>query len=657
MPEKERRIALLLASDDYPDERETFRDLICPANDVNALKSVLSAHEFGDFDAVEVLYRATSADAYERIETHLHECGPDDLFLLYYSGHGWTDREGQLFLTFKNSKLRALRATSIPFDNLKLSLVDPAVRVRRQAIILDCCYAGAVNKSFYKGGAAAHDMERLVSDAQGTVIFAASDAFQTAKEGEDGLSVFTKHFVEGITTGHADPSGEGRITATGMANYLSKKVPSENRQRPRFFGINTSGEIILARGRAVSVVTGPMVAESRLERLIRELGSEIDDDVLSALDRLASMGSEAATATACILALERREGSAVIRQAALRALLSIDTTAFDQSVREMLKGGRSDLDQAIQFAENSSSHGLSDDTIYAAISVAGSPAGNAPAARRLLSALGDRTIVPILKAMDAANANRSQFENLLPRALEINLSEQTIADLTDLMQRVGPKTLWHICQYLVRLAQRYPAVTTGAFNLFRHGDTQQRNVLREFFLRQPELDSDVLQGLIAEDFCEDDLIFVLSLPYRSGPWMRHVTRELIRTNRKNLLPMWLLRLEPTELDEELLASLVSRGVEPCELFIRLAIVCGRRSDLLKEALWASIKHKRITVRMLAIKALVLQELAYSEKRHIIRIVKHEIPNLSFDESRIGAWSRARRISMANRTPLASSKAE
>src|SRR5437879_7188726 len=66
---------------------------------------------------------------------------PDDLLLLYYSGHGILGRGNRLFLATTGSNLDAPRERSIAAQEIR-DFIDES-RAQRQVIVLDCCHSGA----------------------------------------------------------------------------------------------------------------------------------------------------------------------------------------------------------------------------------------------------------------------------------------------------------------------------------------------------------------------------------------------------------------------------------------------------------------------------------------------------------------------------------
>jgi Caspase domain len=100
-----RRSALLISNSVYEDL--TFRQLQAPAADVNGLQNVLSNPAIGNY-TVQLLNDTPSHQVNQAIERFFAEATLDDLVLLYFSGHGFKDDEGRLYLVTSDSRRQLL---------------------------------------------------------------------------------------------------------------------------------------------------------------------------------------------------------------------------------------------------------------------------------------------------------------------------------------------------------------------------------------------------------------------------------------------------------------------------------------------------------------------------------------------------------------------
>jgi len=200
-----RKSALIIANWRYDDP--LLRTLVAPSRDAEDLAAVLGDPAIGGFD-VQVVSNEPSYRVCESAETFFDSRDRDDMLLLYFSGHGVTDADGQLYYATRNTLHNRLRSTAVAaiwVNNLMNECGS-----RRQVLLLDCCHSGAfartkaaptVNVAQYFSGPA-HE------EGRGRFILTASDAFQYSFEGDavqgSGVnSVFTGALIEGLRTGQS----------------------------------------------------------------------------------------------------------------------------------------------------------------------------------------------------------------------------------------------------------------------------------------------------------------------------------------------------------------------------------------------------------------------------------------------------------------------
>src|SRR6187551_3544609 len=133
------KYALIIGNNKYDDPK--LAQLKTPAADSQALAKVLDDKKIGGFDVVIPLINQYEAKARRAISEFLADKKPDDLVLLYFSGHGILDDRGRLYLALKDTQVNLLKATSIP-SSFVADEMD-SCRSRRQILILDCCHSGA----------------------------------------------------------------------------------------------------------------------------------------------------------------------------------------------------------------------------------------------------------------------------------------------------------------------------------------------------------------------------------------------------------------------------------------------------------------------------------------------------------------------------------
>lgn len=314
-----RRLALITGNDDYHDP--TLARLTAPQADISAFAGVLQDPRLGAFDDVQILHNRPNADVRRAIARFFHDRQRDDLLLLYFSGHGVLDEEGQLYLATPDTERDLLDATAITAHYVNRLM--RRCRSRRQVLILDCCHSGAFTRSA-KGGGVGTEVgigETFAGDGTGHVVLAASKATEYAFEGDEVTgeaqpSIFTRALVEGIRTGDADLDRDGYITPEELYDYAYRRVRQVSpHQTPGKWVYEQTGELILARS-----------PRRRLPATIQAQLAETDPLIrFRAVDELAALvrGDDEALARLARQTLENLEASDdsfTVRRAAAMAL-------------------------------------------------------------------------------------------------------------------------------------------------------------------------------------------------------------------------------------------------------------------------------------------------------------------------------------------------
>jgi hypothetical protein len=307
------KVALLIATSTY--QYPGLTGLTSPVNDVQALAEVLEDPRIGGF-RVKTLIDPTTEQAGAAIGTFYAESAPEQLTLLYYSGHGIRHEESrQLHLAMRDTNLANLVFTSVPATSIDLAMTT-ALSFHK-VVILDCCYAGA----FPPGGKARRGLGSQIRfkelEGAGRTVLTSSGAtefsFETpppggvpVRHGAPTQSVFTRHLVAGLRDGSADTDHDGDVSVDELYKFAFDRVIAENpQQRPRRMDSVEGGTIVLAANPCW------------------ELPGDVRADIDSAdpHDRVAAVGR--------LTALYER-GNAHVRQETLGELLRLaaDPSAF-----------------------------------------------------------------------------------------------------------------------------------------------------------------------------------------------------------------------------------------------------------------------------------------------------------------------------------------
>jgi uncharacterized caspase-like protein len=111
------KFALVIGNTEYIDPR--LAQLTAPGKDAEDFARVLKDPKLCGFDDVKVLSNQLSSSVIEAIDEFFDEKKPDDLLVLYFSGHGVRDEFGSLYLALKNTIRTRLRSTAIKDDYIR----------------------------------------------------------------------------------------------------------------------------------------------------------------------------------------------------------------------------------------------------------------------------------------------------------------------------------------------------------------------------------------------------------------------------------------------------------------------------------------------------------------------------------------------------------
>jgi len=203
------------------------------ADDARELGRTLKAGARGLFENVEVKEltdREATREAILRGLTWLKEKmkSKNDVGVVFFSGHGKQDEQGNLFLLPIDVDLADLFATGVPSDQITKRLAGVTGQV---VTLLDACHSGAVGKL--------GDLIReLGGDGCGVWVIASSDGDEASLENNAlRRGNFTHALIEGLS-GKADSHRSGEVLISQLQNYVQARVIelSRDRQHPVFTG-------------------------------------------------------------------------------------------------------------------------------------------------------------------------------------------------------------------------------------------------------------------------------------------------------------------------------------------------------------------------------------------------------------------------------------
>jgi len=161
--------------------------------------------------------------------------GLDDMVIIFFSGHGATERDAvsadgdglEKYLLPWETEPADLYSTAMPMR--EIAYIFDRIRSDRLIFIADACYSGAsggrtISVTGTRANITDGFLERI-SSGRGKVIISASAANEVSVE-KDNLQhgVFTYYLLEGLR-GAADTDRDGTVTIDEAYRYVSEKVP------------------------------------------------------------------------------------------------------------------------------------------------------------------------------------------------------------------------------------------------------------------------------------------------------------------------------------------------------------------------------------------------------------------------------------------------
>lgn len=318
--------ALILATGTYADSRIT--PLKSPVPDAERLRLLLIRPDVGPYE-VTMLSDADQRAQRVAIERYFQAADADDTLLLFISGHGDKDADGDLYFLAQDSDRDLLSSTAIGANFVSRQAARS--RAGQKVLLIDTCYSGAFAKGHvFKSGAASISAEDFGdSGGRGTAIITAASSTQLASEADAGgrrQSRFTRHLIEGIETGAADVNGTGTITLDELFDYVRGALRREGPgQEPKRLNA-IDGDMVIARNpvrRAAPLAAG----------LLRKIASRNWESRAGACITLGEIvvrgGEQKAAARAALNALADDPDDRVKRRALNELVQAEESTAVE----------------------------------------------------------------------------------------------------------------------------------------------------------------------------------------------------------------------------------------------------------------------------------------------------------------------------------------
>lgn len=200
--------------------------LSCAGRDARAVQALFE-DTLGDGGALLLDEQATLAEIREQL-THLGQADPDDVVVVFFSGHGAPTHH----LVAHDTTADDLKLTGLSLDELTERFTR--IPAKRLLCVLDCCFSGGMGAKVLMPDISPRDLRSTDSlldqmAGDGRVILTASSATEEAWEHPAlGHGYLTYHLIEALTGG-ADIGNDDRLALLRVLEVVTRSVVSSAR--------------------------------------------------------------------------------------------------------------------------------------------------------------------------------------------------------------------------------------------------------------------------------------------------------------------------------------------------------------------------------------------------------------------------------------------
>ncbi|MEH1957921.1 caspase family protein [Nostoc sp.] len=165
---------------------------------------------------------------------------PNATVFVYYSGHGWIDKNTQNYYLLQHDiKPTKLASSALAAETFTDALQQ--IKAERLLVVIDSCHAAGMATSKEADLELQEEFEDFIRVApskgliddfkqgKGRVVFTSSEGEQQSWIKDESSSIYTYHFLEALH-GAGNQPGDTEVRVSNLMNYLGKTVPDSARQ-------------------------------------------------------------------------------------------------------------------------------------------------------------------------------------------------------------------------------------------------------------------------------------------------------------------------------------------------------------------------------------------------------------------------------------------
>jgi hypothetical protein len=206
---------------------------------------------------------ATTAAMRNYLSLARSEGGPQDVLIIYYSGHTAVDKPGDYCLMPYDADPQDPRSTGIPMSELRE--FAQSVRAKAVVIFLDTAHAGSLNQA--RRTIAAQSLTTGDPSVYALLASRANDFSYEAANFSGGHGAFTYFLINGLN-GAADSNKDGIVEFAELADYVVAQVRSytQAKQIPQSLDPGDPLPLSYANGSGFKLAPATPLSQTQVKR-------------------------------------------------------------------------------------------------------------------------------------------------------------------------------------------------------------------------------------------------------------------------------------------------------------------------------------------------------------------------------------------------------
>lgn len=205
-------------------------NLVYTINDVRQLATTLRTRDgFSEECLLEMVDDATNprfqpfkANIEAELSAWLQRPSPEDTVLVYFSGHGFRDAAGKMFLGPIDCNPEDLSKTGIAVEWFRAQIAG--CKAKFKLLVLDSCHAGSEKGEGDSQSVVATDLGAPFKDLEGVVTLASSTAKQKSQIWEAKRQSLFSYWLNQGLRGNADENSDGLVDIDELYKYVYRNV-------------------------------------------------------------------------------------------------------------------------------------------------------------------------------------------------------------------------------------------------------------------------------------------------------------------------------------------------------------------------------------------------------------------------------------------------